>query len=212
MREQDVEAAGASGVRPLDVGMDGRATKAGGKVVKNVTGYDLNKLYIGSLGTLAVLAEVSFRLHPLPPLARTVWAAFPDAGTAMDAVLRLTRSPLGPVAIMLNDLRGSDMSAGDSRPLRLHVELTGTPAALARKTDDAQRYCRDAGAVETAVLDEGGVAAWTGMREHPRALGTPEGARLKVAVPVTAVASVLDVAQARVAAADLRCWAVAFAG
>jgi glycolate oxidase FAD binding subunit len=194
------------------VGMDGRVTKAGGKVVKNVTGYDLNKLYIGSLGTLAVLAEVSFRLHPLPALARTVWAAFPSAGTAMDAVLRLTRSPLGPVAIMLNDLRGSDMSAGEGRPLRLHVEFTGTPAALARKTDDAQRYCREAGAAETAVLDEGGAAAWTGMREHPRALGTPEGLRLKVAVPVTAVASMLDVVQERARAADLRCWAIAFAG
>jgi hypothetical protein len=130
----------------------------------------------------------------------------------MEAVLRLTRSPLGPVAIMLNDLRGSDRSAGEGRPLRLHVEFTGTPAALARKTDDAQRYCRDAGAAETAVLDEGGAAAWTGMREHPRTLGTPEGLRLKVALPVTAVASVLDVVQERATAADLRCWAIAFAG
>src|SRR2546423_6530015 len=43
------------------VGMDGRATKAGGKVVKNVTGYDLNKLYIGSLGTLAGLAQGPLR-------------------------------------------------------------------------------------------------------------------------------------------------------
>jgi glycolate oxidase FAD binding subunit len=49
------------------VTMDGKQTKAGGRVVKNVTGYDLNKLYIGSLGTLAVLVEVTVKLHPLPP-------------------------------------------------------------------------------------------------------------------------------------------------
>ena len=47
--------------------IDGKRTKAGGRVVKNVTGYDLNKLYIGSLGTLAVLVELTFKVHPLPP-------------------------------------------------------------------------------------------------------------------------------------------------
>ncbi len=49
------------------VTLDGKCTKAGGRVVKNVTGYDLNKLYIGSLGTLAVLVELTLKLHPLPP-------------------------------------------------------------------------------------------------------------------------------------------------
>ena len=47
--------------------MDGKRTKAGGRVVKNVTGYDLNKLYIGSLGTLAIIVELTCKLHPLPP-------------------------------------------------------------------------------------------------------------------------------------------------
>ena len=47
--------------------VDGKRTKAGGRVVKNVTGYDLNKLYIGSLGTLAIIVELTCKLHPLPP-------------------------------------------------------------------------------------------------------------------------------------------------
>lgn len=49
------------------VTVDGTRVKAGGRVVKNVTGYDVNKLYIGSLGTLAILVELTCKLHPLPP-------------------------------------------------------------------------------------------------------------------------------------------------
>lgn len=58
------------------IGADGKRTRAGGRVVKNVTGYDLNKLYIGSLGTLAVIVEMTFKLHPLPLGEHTVGFGF----------------------------------------------------------------------------------------------------------------------------------------
>ncbi|MGA7988777.1 MAG: FAD-binding oxidoreductase [Candidatus Dormiibacterota bacterium] len=51
---------------------DGTAGRSGGKVVKNVAGFDVAKLLVGSLGTLAVITEIAFRLHPLPPASRTV--------------------------------------------------------------------------------------------------------------------------------------------
>jgi glycolate oxidase FAD binding subunit len=51
---------------------DGTVGRSGGKVVKNVAGFDVAKLLIGSLGTLAVITEIAFRLHPLPPASRTV--------------------------------------------------------------------------------------------------------------------------------------------
>jgi FAD/FMN-containing dehydrogenase len=54
------------------VAADGRITRAGGKVVKNVAGYDLCKLYTGSFGTLAVIAETSFKLRAIPPHEKTV--------------------------------------------------------------------------------------------------------------------------------------------
>jgi glycolate dehydrogenase FAD-binding subunit len=61
---------------------DGVIAKAGGRVVKNVAGYDLGKLVIGSFGTLAVVTDAVFRLHPLPAAERFVTVAF---GTAEDA-------------------------------------------------------------------------------------------------------------------------------
>jgi glycolate oxidase FAD binding subunit len=51
---------------------DGTVGRSGGKVVKNVAGFDVAKLLVGSLGTLAVITEIAFRLHPLPPVSRTV--------------------------------------------------------------------------------------------------------------------------------------------
>ena len=80
------------------VEIDGRISKAGGRVVKNVTGYDLHKLYTGSLGTLAVIAEISLKLRA--KFARTITAIsrFGDLHSAADAVAVLRKSVLQPVA------------------------------------------------------------------------------------------------------------------
>ena len=186
--------------------MDGRLTRAGGKVVKNVTGYDLNKLYIGSLGTLAVLVEVSFRLHPLPARTRTVAARFADVASAMSAALRLTRSPLGPLALTL-------AGGATEPPVQSHVEFAGTPAALERKSDDAQRLCHECGALDVIVLANGDeVTLWQARREHPTTYEGPEALRLKAAVPVSAVAGLLDTAIGQARRLGLTCRWLAFAG
>jgi glycolate oxidase FAD binding subunit len=109
-----VVAANASGprrlrygtVRDLIIGItvvlaDGTVARAGGKVVKNVAGYDLAKLFCGSLGTLGMVAEVIFRLHPVPA-ATSVVTLQVDAPTQLgQAVRQLLRSPLEPSAIEL---------------------------------------------------------------------------------------------------------------
>lgn len=191
--------------------MDGRVTRAGGKVVKNVTGYDLNKLYIGSLGTLAALAEVSFRLHPLPVRTRTIGAIFGDVESAMSAVAGLTRSPLGPIALAL----AGDAAAGDDAgtPAQLYVEFTGGPSALQRKCADALRLCHERGALAALALPEGdAAAAWQAAREHPATYGQPEGLRLKAAVSVSAVAGLIGAATKQTRALGLECRWLAFAG
>jgi glycolate oxidase FAD binding subunit len=75
---------------------DGTVANAGGKVVKNVAGYDLGRLVCGSHGRLALIARASFRLHPLPKAARTLVAEPDDVAGAIAA---LRRSQLEPSAL-----------------------------------------------------------------------------------------------------------------
>ena len=93
-------------VRDLVLGVrlalpNGRVIKAGGKVVKNVAGYDLPKLAIGSLGTLGVITEVSLRLRPLPADSRTVLFGFAALDEALAAAETILNSELLPAAVTL---------------------------------------------------------------------------------------------------------------
>jgi glycolate oxidase FAD binding subunit len=109
-----VVAANASGprrlrygtVRDLIIGItvvlaDGTVARAGGKVVKNVAGYDLAKLFCGSLGTLGLVAEATFRLHPLPAAAAVVTLEVDSPQRVGAAVGPLLRSALEPSAVEL---------------------------------------------------------------------------------------------------------------
>ncbi len=73
---------------------EGVLAKGGGRVVKNVTGYDLHKLLIGSLGTLGVITRVNFRTFPLPPISRGLLATFPTFAGAVELRKRIAQSPL----------------------------------------------------------------------------------------------------------------------
>jgi glycolate oxidase FAD binding subunit len=87
------------GVRDLVVGTsvvlsDGTVAKSGGKVIKNVAGYDLAKLFAGSFGTLGLIATVSVRLHPLPAKTATVAFEFDDPDALGSRAIELSRLPL----------------------------------------------------------------------------------------------------------------------
>jgi glycolate oxidase FAD binding subunit len=92
------------GVRDQIIGVriataDGELAKGGGKVVKNVAGYDLPKLFTGSLGTLGVIVSATFRVYPLPAASRTVTLRAADPGPLGELALRLVASTLTPTMV-----------------------------------------------------------------------------------------------------------------
>ncbi|HZL52323.1 MAG TPA: FAD-binding oxidoreductase [Terracidiphilus sp.] len=94
------------GLRDLIIGMtivlaDGTIAKTGGKVVKNVAGYDLHKLMTGSFGTLGVITEVNFRLHPVEVHARTWTATATDAARFAEPLRGLLDSQMTPSAVQV---------------------------------------------------------------------------------------------------------------
>lgn len=85
--------------RDLVLGMkvvlpDGTVIRAGGKTVKNVAGYDLSKLFIGSMGTLGIIAEITFKLYPLPANSQTVWINFKQLNESMELIQSVCSSNL----------------------------------------------------------------------------------------------------------------------
>jgi len=80
---------------------DGRITKAGGKVVKNVAGYDLCKLYTGSFGTLGVIAEMSFKLRALPPQEKTLIIYADDTASIFPVISKIIERDIQPAACEL---------------------------------------------------------------------------------------------------------------
>jgi glycolate oxidase FAD binding subunit len=89
----------------------GRLFSAGGRVVKNVAGYDLCKLLIGSLGTLGVITQVTLKLRPMPELTQGVWVSFDNSDRVELALQRLVTTSTRPVAVDLYNPRGAERIA-----------------------------------------------------------------------------------------------------
>jgi glycolate oxidase FAD binding subunit len=145
------------GMRDLVVGVtvvlsDGTIAKSGGKVIKNVAGYDLAKLFAGSFGTLGLIARVALRLHPSPAHTATVTAASDDAKALAAAAARLAALPLEADSL--------DVSWRDGA-VRLDLRFGG---ATARERAQAAR--EHVGL--DSELDEDDTERWAELRDRQR--------------------------------------------
>jgi glycolate oxidase FAD binding subunit len=137
------------GLRDLVIGMtivlaDGTIAKTGGKVVKNVAGYDLHKLMTGSFGTLGVITEVNFRLHPVEQRTEE-WTIEGDTGALSAVMLRVLASTMQVSAMQL---RGMHRESSD----RLDVRFCGSAECLARHGEELRAM---AGGLQVAAAGGG---------------------------------------------------------
>lgn len=151
----------------------GEITRSGGSVVKNVAGYDLNKLYIGSFCTLGVIVEANFKLQPLPAHERTLLLTFTNSQDVMHTVLAIQNSLLTPSAMELIDAgAASDMSDffGLNLPTRgytLALNFEGRVGAIERQMDEARLIARTNGALlGDDLADVEQQQFWDAVREH----------------------------------------------
>ncbi len=167
---------------------DGTVARAGGKVVKNVAGYDLARMLCGSRGSLAVIASATFKLAPLAPVSRTVVATARNARACADLALAVSASPTAPSAI-----------EAESPPHRLLIRFESTARAADAQADTAASLCLAQGADARVVADDEERSLWSGY-ERTVWGGAIDGVLVKVSVLPTEVGELLDQGGATLAA------------
>ncbi len=133
---------------------DGTIARAGGMVVKNVAGYDMSRLYVGSFGTLAILVQANLKTLAAPGRARTFLAALPER-TRARAFAHLAVLNIRPAAALWIDGFHQAIDGEDRDDGRLLILLEGSDALLERSTRDLRAALGGAGVPETRVLDAG---------------------------------------------------------
>jgi len=159
---------------------DGVVAHAGGKVVKNVAGYDLGKLFSGSQGTLGLITEATFRLHPRPAAAAWVTADYGLSALAgvASAVASAAGSALVPSAVEL---------AWSAAFLRLGVLLEGTESGVTERVSRMSELIASAGGRPTVARSEGPFRSW----DLVPAAGSP-AAVVRVSFWLSGLADVLE--------------------
>jgi glycolate oxidase FAD binding subunit len=165
---------------------DGVIARSGGKVVKNVAGYDLGKLFAGSDGTLGLITEVTFRLHPLPAARVYVTGEYGAVSAACDAVAAAANSPLVASAVELSRAR-------PGAPVRVGVLLEGSADGT------GSRAARMAALLGDARVS-GGPPPWWPV---PLAAGRGE-TLIRVSFWLSALGRVLDAVDAAAGPAGVR--------
>ncbi len=157
------------GVREYCIGVSfvtggGRIAKAGGRVVKNVAGYDLMKLMIGSHGTLGVITSANFKLFPAPKQTATFMAEFESCERAVEFRDVVRRSPLTPLCLEVVSPRAHAYVDSGKESWAVAVRASGSDAVIGR-------YRRELGATVSRELNgEAEGRFWLGVQEFPETI------------------------------------------
>jgi glycolate oxidase FAD binding subunit len=171
---------------------DGRVVRAGGRVVKNVAGYDLSRLLCGSAGALGIITSATFKLAPLPATSRTVIVRVGSPSRAADLARIIDALPVTPTAL--------EISGG--REALLLVRFETTAQAAERMAESITGVCADAAATPTIVAGETEAQVW---QQHRDAVWQPSHTVAKVSLLPTEVGPLLAALDRHSAAQ----WAVA---
>src|SRR5688500_5973512 len=145
---------------------DGTIARAGGRVVKNVAGYDLNKLLVGSLGTLGVVVECTFKVLPRPAVTAGAHAEFARGADAFAAADSIVRTPARPASLAISSRAGAHwelalQADGDAAPVERTLEML---AQSARAHGGSSQRRDDVAAVLVALNEISGRASGTVVR------------------------------------------------
>lgn len=183
-------------VRDLVIGIKaalvtGEHVKAGGKVVKNVAGYDMCKLFVGSLGTLGVITEATLRVSPIPESAATKTATgpLPDLLQAADAVVQ---SQLSPTSIFLVGKR----ETGNTPELQweLAVASEGFDGTVARHLRDFQSFAESDRLQMGTLRESDHDLYWEQVREFPL---KPGASVYRIVVPRAGIGRIANLCEPR---------------
>jgi glycolate oxidase len=185
----------------------GEVIRTGSKAVKNVVGYDLTRLLVGSEGTLAIITEITLRLIPKPPVQSVMQATFADIPPAVEAVTALLAARVLPATIELIDrVSLSAVAQRLRRPVApentgamLIIEVDGVAAGVEEECSLVLDACRRAGAlaVRRAATDAERDAIWEARRELSVALRAlaPRKINHDVVVPRGRVPQLFDLVE-----------------
>ena len=177
---------------------DGRVFRTGGKAIKNVTGYDLTSLFVGSEGTLGVITEATLRLIALPEAKRTARVAFPRLADASNAVNAILWGGIVPATLELMDETAINsvedylqMGLPRDAEAMLIIETDGDPSDAARDMEVVARICRESGASEVRVAETSAESdeLWRARRSISGSLGRKRPNKLgeDISVPRSAI-------------------------